>query len=90
MLYFLSFDIDDIYMPVARNQAMTQKCMKNGKTGKNREQSMCETAFEPCSIILMAIWIRFRRARKRQTQINKMTPLMTAKDIQVSLNWRML
>ena len=86
MLYFLSFDIDDIYMPVARNQAMTQKCMKNGKTGKNREQSMCETAFEPCSIILMAIWIRFRRARKRQTQINKMTPLMTAKDIQVSLN----
>ena len=90
MLYFLSFDIDDMYMPVARNQATTQKCMKNGKTGKNREQSMCETAFEPCSIILMAIWIRFRRARKRQTQINKMTPLMTAKDIQVSLNWRML
>ena len=90
MLYFLSFDIDCIYIPVAKNQPMTQICKTNGKTGKNREQSICETAFEPCSIILMAIWIRFRRARKRQTQINKMTPLMTAKDIQVSLNWRML
>ena len=55
MLYFLSFDIDDIYIPVAKNQPMTQICKTNGKTGKNREQSICETAFEPCSIILMAI-----------------------------------
>ena len=63
MLYFLSFDIDDIYIPVAKNQPMTQICNTNGKTGKNREQNICETAFEPCSIILMAIWIRFLRAR---------------------------
>ena len=47
---------------------------------------MCETAFEPCSIILMAMLIRWRRARKMHMQMNKMMPLITEKDIQVSFS----